>query len=315
MKEPILILTGPTAVGKTALSLQLAHDLSGEIISADSVQVYRHMDIGSAKIREDEKEGIPHHLIDILEPTEDFHVKKFAALSKQAIREIHARGHLPIIVGGTGFYIQAVLYDIAFTEEDDDGTYRKTLEEEYDREGGAKTLYERLSAVDPASAAIIHPNNKKRLIRALEYHHFTGEPISVHNERERNRTSAYRFLYYVLTDEREEIYRRIDRRVDIMMEAGLVDEVRHLLDLGVTREMTSMQGLGYKEIAAALCGEITMEEAVYRIKRDTRHFAKRQLTWFRREKEVRWLDRRNFGSEGELAAFVEKEARVHGLCR
>ncbi len=309
MNEPLLVLTGPTAVGKTALSLNLAHALSGEIISADSVQVYRFMDIGSAKILPSEMEGIPHHLIDIIDPVEDFHVKKFAALTEDAIRDISSRNKLPILIGGTGFYIQAALYGIAFTEESDDGGLRKELEAQYEKEGGKNALFQKLSEVDPASAMIIHPNNKKRLIRALEYWQLTGEPISSHNKRERQRQSQYRFLYYVLTDDRQEIYRRIDARVDAMFADGLVDEVKRLLSMGVTRSMTSMQGLGYKETAAYLCGEISLEEAVYRIKRDTRHFAKRQLTWFRREKDVRWIDRRDFSSDSDIAAFIEKEVR------
>ncbi len=311
MNEPLLILTGPTAVGKTALSLRLAHDLGGEVVSADSMQVYRHMDVGSAKIMPDEMEGIPHHLINVVEPTEEFHVKKFTSLAKAAVADVHSRGRLPIVVGGTGFYIQALLYDVAFTEASDDGTYRKKLERDYDEPGGATALFKRLKEIDPASAAIIHPNNKKRLIRALEYHHLTGEPISTHNERERHRESRYRFLYYVLTDERETIYRRINQRVDAMIADGLVDEVRRLMDMGVTRDMTAMQGLGYKEVAAYVDGEISLDEAIYRIKRDTRHFAKRQLTWFRRERDVRWIDRGAFGSDSEIAAFVENEAQSY----
>ncbi len=308
MNGPLLIITGPTAIGKTALSLFLAHNLSGEIVSADSMQVYRHMDIGSAKIAADKMQGIPHHLIDIIEPTEDFHVKEFSSRAKQAIAEIAARGNLPVMVGGTGFYIQAVLYDIAFTEENDNGSYRKELEQQYD-DGGAEDLFRKLQTVDYASAQIIHPKNKKRLIRALEYYYLTGEAISVHNKRERNRTSAYRFLYYVLTDDREKIYARIDRRVDEMIEEGLVDEVKRLKEMGVTRDMTSMQGLGYKEIYACLDGECSLEDAVYRIKRDTRHFAKRQLTWFRREKDVIWLDRREYPSEEAIRERIEREVR------
>ncbi|MBQ7677547.1 MAG: tRNA (adenosine(37)-N6)-dimethylallyltransferase MiaA [Lachnospiraceae bacterium] len=308
MKKSLLILTGPTAAGKTALSLKLAKDLNGEIVSADSVQVYKYMDIGSAKIRPEEMEGVPHHLIDIIEPTEDFDVMKFSAFAKEAIADILGRGRLPILVGGTGFYIQAVLYDIAFTEESDDGTIRKQLEISYDNDG-ADALFSRLMDIDPASAAIIHKNNKKRLIRALEYYELTGEPISVHNERERSRKAAYDFLYYVLTDDRTLLYRRIDRRVDAMIAEGLVDEVAGLRERGVKKGMTAMQALGYKEIDAYLDGTITLEEAVYTIKRDTRHFAKRQLTWFKREKDVRMIDRREYTSDDKIARMIEEEAR------
>lgn len=308
MKKPLLILTGPTAVGKTALSIILAKRLNGEIVSADSMQVYKHMDIGSAKIMPEEMEGIPHHLIDCLEPDEDFNVMRFAAMAKEAVTEIHNKGKLPIVVGGTGFYIQALLYDIDFTAEAMDLTLRKNLEDTYDH-AGADALYQKLCDIDPASAKIIHKNNKKRLIRAIEYYELTGEPISVHNERERNRTSPYAFLYYCLTNDRKVLYERIDKRGDVMIADGLYDEVRMLCDMGLTRDMVSMQGLGYKELLDHLNGEISLEEAIYRIKRDTRHFAKRQLTWFRREKDVRWIDKREYESEEAIADHIVKEAK------
>lgn len=292
-KTPLLILTGPTAVGKTKLSIKLAKAVQGEIISADSMQVYKHMDIGSAKIRPEETEGIPHHLIDVLEPSGEFNVVTFQKLCKTAIADIRSRGHIPILTGGTGFYIQAVLYDIDFTENDGDTTYREYLEK-LAVEKGDVHLHARLKEIDPASAEAIHPHNSKRIIRALEFYHQTGTPISAHNEKERQKESPYEFCYFVLNDDREKLYERIDRRVDTMLAQGLVAEVKKLSDMGLRRDMVSMQGLGYKEILASLEGEMSLEEAVYLIKRDTRHFAKRQLTWFKREKEVIWINKPDF---------------------
>ncbi len=290
IKRPLVILTGPTAVGKTTLSIALAKAIGGEIISADSMQVYRHMDIGSAKIMPEEMEGVPHHLIDVLEPAEEFNVVVFQKLAKQAVEEIYSRGHIPILVGGTGFYIQALVYDIDFTENNEDTALRQALEEQARREG-ADVLYERLRAVDPESCESIHAHNIKRVIRAIEFYEKTGKKISDHNREQRQNDSPYHFAYFVLTDSRDKIYQRIDERVDLMMAHGLMEEVRALRDRGCRRDMVSMQGLGYKELLACLEGEISLEEAVYLIKRDTRHFAKRQLTWFRREKEVIWVDK------------------------
>lgn len=290
IKRPLVILTGPTAVGKTALSIALAKAIGGEIISADSMQVYRHMDIGSAKIMPEEMEGVPHHLIDVLEPAEEFNVVVFQKLAKQAAEDIYSRGHIPIVVGGTGFYIQALVYDIDFTENDEDTALRQALEEQARREG-ADVLYERLRAVDPESCESIHAHNIKRVIRAIEFYEKTGKKISDHNREQRQNDSPYHFAYFVLTDSRDKIYQRIDERVDLMMTHGLMEEVRALRDRGCRRDMVSMQGLGYKELLACLEGEISLEEAVYLIKRETRHFAKRQLTWFRREKEVIWVDK------------------------
>jgi len=290
MKKPLIILTGPTAVGKTALSIALAKAVNGEIISADSIQVYKYMDIGSAKIKPEEMQGIKHYLVDEIEPDEEFNVMLFQKYANEYIRQIRAKGKIPIIVGGTGFYIQAVLYGINFTEHETDTIYRDELTR-LSEEHGPEFLYERLKEVDPEYADIVHANNQKRVIRALEYYHQTGQKFSEHNEEQRENESPYNFAYFVLTDERERLYNRIEQRIDIMLKEGLVDEVKGLLDSGYTRELVSMQGLGYKEIAAYLEGEITLDEAVYILKRDTRHFAKRQLTWFRREKEVTFIDK------------------------
>ncbi len=295
-KKTLIILTGPTAVGKTKLSIELAKAVNGQMISADSMQVYRHMDIGTAKIRPEEMQGIPHYLIDVLDPWEAFDVVRFQAMAKEALEEIYAAGAIPIVVGGTGFYIQALLYDIDFDENDSETDYRAELQTFADQHG-AEALHDRLRQVDEKSALMIHPNNVKRVIRALEFYHQTGTRISEHNETQRQKESPYRFIYFVLDDERERIYQRIDQRIDQMLEQGLVAEVKQLRDMGCTRDMVSMQGLGYKEILAYLDGECTLEEAVYILKRDTRHFAKRQLTWFRREQEVRWIERQEYPDE------------------
>lgn len=298
MKKPLIILTGPTAVGKTKASISLAKAIGGEIISADSMQVYKEMDIGSAKIRPEEMDGIPHYLVDVLEPDEEFHVVRFQQMAKEAMAKIYANGHIPIIVGGTGFYIQALLYDIDFTENDGDMSFREEMEH-YAAEHGAEALHQKLREIDPASADMIHANNVKRVIRALEFYHQTGKKISEHNEEERQKESPYAFVYFVLNDERKNLYDRINLRVDLMVKEGLLDEVKALKAKGYTKDMVSMQGLGYKEVLDYLDGEISFEEAIYRIKRDTRHFAKRQITWFKRERDVTWVNKQEFAYDEE----------------
>ena len=312
MKKPVLVLTGPTAVGKTETSLQLAKRCGGEIISVDSMQVYRHMDIGTAKIPPAQRQGIPHYMIDEWEPEEEANVVLFQKRVREYMADIHARGKIPILTGGTGFYIQAILYDIDFSKEEQDGSYRRQLEQTA-KEQGPHVLHEMLSSIDSESAAAIHENNVKRVIRALEYHHFSGEKFSLHNAEQRKKESPYLFLYVVLTMERSFLYKRIDERVEQMMEEGLVTEVQGLLDRGCHRGLTSMQGLGYKEIAAALAGECTMEEAVYRLKRDTRHFAKRQMTWFRRERDVIMLEKETYASTEELVEEILRLAEEKGV--
>lgn len=310
-KKPLIILTGPTAVGKTELSLKLAEAVNGEIISADSMQVYRRMDIGTAKIKPEEMRGIPHHLIDVLDPREDFDVVAFKAMAKEALADIYSRGKIPIVAGGTGFYIQALLYDIDF-QETRVSDYRKELTDYYEQ-NGAHALHERLRDIDPESYAAIHENNVKRTIRALEFYHDTGYPISRHNEEQKNRLSPYHFAYFVLNDDRALLYERIEKRVDHMLEEGLVKEVEGLLAYGCRSDMVSMQGLGYKEIIAYLNGECSLEEAVYILKRDTRHFAKRQLTWFRRERDVTWVQKNAFSSEEEILEFMLDTMREKGI--
>ncbi len=310
LKKPLVILTGPTAVGKTELSVRLAKRINGEIISADSMQVYRRMDIGTAKIKPEETDGVAHHLIDILEPQEDFNVCLFKELAKKAVNEIYSRGRVPIIAGGTGFYIQAVLYDIDFTETDTDGEYRMKLLQTA-KEKGTDFLHAMLREIDPEAADAIHPNNVKRVMRAIEYHHQTGGRMSEHNAKQSGKESPYNFAYFVLNDDRAAVYERIDRRVDMMLENGLLDEVRSLLAEGCDKSLTSMKGLGYKELIDYINGETTFEEAVRILKRDTRHFAKRQLTWFGRERGVTFVNLNEF--DGTTRESVKNAALEYML--
>lgn len=311
--RPLVILTGPTAVGKTALSISLAKTIGGEIISADSMQVYRRMNIGTAKIRKEETEGVPHHLIDVLEPEEPFDIVRFQTMAKQEMHTVYEKGHIPVLVGGTGFYIQSVLYDIDFLEHHEESSCRRELEEQAKTPEGAAALYERLGRIDPESAKLIHANNLKRVIRAIEFYEENHTPISAHNESQRRRQAPYTFCYFVLNDEREKLYARIDARVDRMMEDGLLKEVEGLRASGCTRGMVSMQGLGYKELFDYLDGQISLDDAVYRIKRDTRHFAKRQITWFKRERDVIWLERGAFASEDAILAEMLVHLQRRGI--
>lgn len=312
--KPLVIIAGPTAVGKTKLSVMLAQNIGGEIISADSMQVYRHMDIGSAKIMPDEMQGIVHYGIDILEPEDEYNVCKFQVMAKDAINQIIQNGNIPIIAGGTGFYIQSVLYDIDFTKENNTKIRQKL--EELAVQKGAEYLHEELRKVDPVSADVIHANNVKRVIRALEFYHLNHAPISLHNETEREKSAAYNNAFFVLTQNRQILYERIDKRVDLMVEQGLVQEVAKLKDMGLSRNNISMQGLGYKEILDYLDDIISLEEAIYRIKRDTRHFAKRQLTWFKREKDIIWVDRDNFkDDENKILSYMMDKIQERGIVK
>ncbi|MBO5056880.1 MAG: tRNA (adenosine(37)-N6)-dimethylallyltransferase MiaA [Lachnospiraceae bacterium] len=312
-KRPLIVLTGPTAVGKTALSIKLAKKIGGEIISADSMQVYKYMDIGSAKITVEQMQGVPHHLIDVLNPEDEFNVYTFQTMAKESLKGIYERGHIPIVAGGTGFYIQALLYDINFEPEEENTEIRKKLEK-LQKEKGSHYLYELLKEKDPDSALEIHENNGKRIIRALEFYELNGIPISLHNKEQRKKETAYRSCYFVLNDDRQKLYERIDKRVDEMLESGLLQEVCKLKDMGYHRNMVSMQGLGYKEMLSYLEGELPFEDAVYLIKRDSRHFAKRQLTWFRREKDVIWIDKQAFSYDDEkILEFIIATMKQKGI--
>ncbi|MBQ8526277.1 MAG: tRNA (adenosine(37)-N6)-dimethylallyltransferase MiaA [Clostridia bacterium] len=288
-KIPVVVIAGPTGVGKTAASIELAKRTEGEIISADSMQIYRGMDIGTAKVTPDEMQGVPHHLIDIADPKENYSVYRFVSDCKKVAESILSRGKLPIIVGGTGLYIDSFLSDIDFTEVRSDENYRRKLES-LAEEKGNEYVHDMLKAADPASAESIHPNNLKRVIRALEYYKTTNTTISSHNEETKKKASPYSCCYICLTRDRDELYERIDKRVDIMLEKGLIDEVKKLLEAGCTREHTSMQALGYKEIIDYLEGTVSFDEAVETLKRDSRRYAKRQLTWFRRRDDALWIN-------------------------
>ncbi len=310
--DPLIIIAGPTAVGKTDLSLRLSKLINGSVISCDSMQVYKGMDIGTAKVTSAETDGIPHYLIDVLDPFEEFNIVMFKDMATQAIKDIYAAGRIPVMVGGTGFYIQSVLYDISFDETDDDQEYRDTLTELI-KSRGNEYVHGLLQDIDPEAAKNIHHNDHKRLIRALEYHKQTGRLISEHNRNCSSDTSPYDFCYFFIEDDRKKIYERIDERVDEMLRKGLVDEVKGLLDRGLTRQHVSMQGLGYKEIIDHLEGKISLDEAVYRIKRDSRHFAKRQITWSKREKDI---IRINISEDedvlGTVLAHLEEKGIING---
>ena len=295
MKD-LIVLTGPTAVGKTSLSIDLAKAVDGEIISADSMQVYKYMNIGTAKITEEEKCGIPHFLIDELEPDEEFNVTIFKNKVMGYIKDIKSRGKVPIIVGGTGFYIQSVIYDINFNEYGDDSNVRKKYEAMAETLGKSE-LHKKLALVDREYADSVSENNVKKVVRALTFFEMTGEKLSEHNKRERERSSPFDFAYFVLTMDRKKLYDRIDKRVDLMFDMGLVDEVKALMAKGYDKSLVSMQGIGYKEVIDYLNGKTSLEECIDIIKRDTRHFAKRQLTWFKREKVVTYIDKDEFGTE------------------
>lgn len=295
MKD-LIVLTGPTAVGKTSLSIALAKAVDGEIISADSMQVYKYMNIGTAKITEEEKCGIPHFLIDELEPDEEFNVTIFKNKVMGYIEDIKSRGKVPIIVGGTGFYIQSVIYDINFNEYGDDSNVRKKYEAMAETLGKSE-LHKKLALVDREYADSVSENNVKKVVRALTFFEMTGEKLSEHNKRERERSSPFDFAYFVLTMDRKKLYERIDKRVDLMFDMGLVEEVKALMAKGYDKSLVSMQGIGYKEVIDYLSDKTSLEECIDIIKRDTRHFAKRQLTWFKREKVVTYIDKDEFDAE------------------
>lgn len=285
----VIVLAGPTATGKTDLAIELALLVGGEVISADSAQVYRYMDIGTAKPTLEEQRGIPHHMIDIVYPDEAFSVAQYKSMAEAAIRDILSRGKVPIVAGGTGLYISSLVYNIQFSETINDWAFRermKALAEQF----GPEYLHNRLKEVDPVSAQKIHPNNVKRVIRALEVYETTGRPISEHQAQSRTKPPEFEYLLFGLTMERQRLYERIEKRTDIMMEKGLADEVAKILGMGYSRDLVSLQAIGYKEIAAAIYGECSMDEAVQQIKLNTRHLAKRQITWFNGMEGLKWLD-------------------------
>lgn len=298
---PLVILVGPTAVGKTAASIGLAKALNGEIISGDSMQIFRGLDIGTAKITPEEMAGVPHHLIDIKDSWESFSAAEFKERADAAIADIYLRGKLPILVGGTGFYVNSVLYDYHFGETVTDEAYRQELTQ-YQEQHGKEALWQLLQQRDPQSAERLHSNDTKRIIRALEVLHLTGTPASQRQNTVDRQTMRYNAAYLALSLPRDMLYQRINQRVDLMMEQGLEQEVRRALDNGTPADALSMTSLGYRQMIQYLQGEISLEKAVELIKRDTRHFAKRQLTWFRHDPNIQWVDK-----EGKSEAEIEAE--------
>lgn len=313
LKRPLVVIAGPTAVGKSETAAELGRMIGGEIVSADSMQVYRHMDIGSAKVTYEEMLGVPHHMIDVVEPTEEMDVARYAEMAGACIQGIHERGRIPILCGGTGFYIQAVTRAIDFEETGPDEDFRREMAAFADR-NGAEALYDRLLKVDPEAALQIHPHNIRRVIRALEYYKESGQKISEHNNAEKQKESPYDLAFYVIHTDRQKLYDRIDSRVDFMFAEGLRDEVIYLKAMGLSRDHVSMQGLGYKEILDELDNLTTPEETVRILKRDTRHYAKRQLTWFGREKDAEWIRTEDFGDQPlKIAEYLKEELIKRGI--
>lgn len=305
MKKPLIVIAGATACGKTASSVQLARQINGQIISADSMQAYKYMDIGTAKITENEKKNIKHYFIDEIYPDEDFSVSIFKKRAKKYIKNIYEDKKIPILVGGTGFYINSVIYDNDFTKMEKNNEYRDEMYK-IAKEKGEDFLHNMLKNIDYISYEKIHKNNVKKVVRALEYYKITGKKISKHNEDEKKKSLAYNVYFFVLNIERNILYERINKRVDIMMQNGLLGEVRHLLDMRYKKQLVSMQGIGYKEMLGYIYGEYSLEEAVDLIKKNTRHFAKRQITWFKNQvKDAIWIDTEKFKNTQEIANYME----------
>lgn len=294
MAEKILVVTGPTATGKTALSVELAKKLGGEIVSADSMQIYRGMDIGTAKVTKAEMQNIPHHMIDIADPSEDYSVSRYVEEADAAVRGILSRGRLPIVAGGTNLYIDSLIAGLDFAEKAEDAALRESLNKQYDDIGG-EAMLEHLRGFDPERAAKLHPADKRRIVRAVEIYILTGETITRHDEETKKRPKRYDAVKIALTfADRAVLYDRINARVDKMVSDGLFDEVKGLLDSGLSPACTSMQAIGYKEPAAYFRGEMSKNEAIELIKLSSRRYAKRQLTWLRRDTTVLWHERQSF---------------------
>lgn len=287
--EKVIVIAGPTASGKTGLAVEFALKCNGEIVSADSMQIYRGMDIGTAKPTMEERKGIPHHMLDVVDPDEEFSVAQFQQMAKVCIKDILRRGKVPIVAGGTGLYINSLVYNITFSETIADWDYREHLQK-IALEQGPLVLHEMLQRVDPKSAGRIHPNNVKRVIRALEVFETTGKPISEHQEESRKIKPEYDYRIFGLEVDRDILYRRIEKRTDQMIENGLYEEVEGLLKKGYSPDLVSLQGIGYKEIIMCIQGKCSLDEAIYNIKLGTKHLAKRQMTWFRKTEGLRWIN-------------------------
>lgn len=302
-KENLLVIVGPTAIGKTAVSIDVAKKLNGEIISADSMQIYKYMDIGTAKVKPEEMEGISHYLIDVVYPDEEFTVADFKYHAEKYIKKINAADKVPIVVGGSGLYLNSIVYELGFTKIKKNEEFRKKCEE-LAHKYGVEYLYNKLKQIDPITSSKISPNDTKRIIRALEVYNETGKPMSYFNKNFREKTDKYNLLMIGLNTDRATLYARIEERVDKMIEEGLIEEVQNLLDMGYTRDLVSMQAIGYKEIISYLYGETSLKEAINILKRNTRRFAKRQLTWFKRDDRIKWIDIKEFNSINEIGDYI-----------
>jgi tRNA dimethylallyltransferase len=311
-KIPLVVIAGPTAAGKTDLAIQAAKRLDGEIVSADSMQIYRHMNIGTAKPTIEERQGVPHHMIDIAEPDEEYNAALYQKDAGEAIRETAERGKLPILAGGTGLYVNSILYPMNFTDAVEDQDYRSYLNGLLETQGN-QHVHSLLNEVDPDTAARLHPNDTRRIIRAMEVYHVTGKTMMEYRQGFRDMEPVYDLMLYGLTMERQKLYNRINLRVDIMVETGLADEVRGLLDMGYNKDLVSMQGLGYKEIVPYLEGRRSLEETTEILKMETRRFAKRQMTWFRRESRIQWLDADRFENRQELCSWLVSDINKNCL--
>lgn len=303
MKPKIVVIVGPTASGKTAVSIELAKKINGEIISADSMQIYKEMNIGSAKPTEDEKQGIYHHMIDVVEPTETFSVAKYKEMAEKCIEKILARGKVPIVVGGTGLYVSTLTSGIEFSNIENDLKYRDELTKLSLEENGVDVLFEKLKSVDQEAAKVIDKNNVRRVIRALEIYKVTGK-TKTQVDKESLKELKYDYRIFGMQWDRKELYERINKRVDIMIDMGLVEEVRRINEKGISS--TAIQGLGYKEIIEYINNEVTLDEAIEKIKQETRKYAKRQMTWFRKDKTIVWLDAKN---RDEVVDYIYKNIR------
>lgn len=312
IKRDVIVIFGPTASGKTRLSIKLAKEIGGEIISADSMQIYKFMDIGTAKPTREEMEGIRHYMIDEVYPDEEYSVAKYKKKALEYIKEIISKGKIPIIVGGTGLYINSLIYNIDFSEIETDWNLREKLKKEADEKGSAY-LHDKLKAIDPEAARKIHVNDVRRIIRAIEVYESTGKTISHFQKVSRLKPPEYNYIKFGLVMDRSKLYDRINKRVDVMIEKGLVDEVKKLVELGYDKNTIAMQGLGYKEILAYLRGEYSLDEAVEILKRETRRYAKRQITWFKRIEDVYWIDMDKFHNDAEILEKIKDCLATSGI--
>ncbi|APM38986.1 tRNA (adenosine(37)-N6)-dimethylallyltransferase MiaA [Clostridium kluyveri] len=301
--KKLFILAGPTAVGKTDISIEVAKKIDGEIISADSMQIYKYMNIGSAKIAKGEMQEIPHYLIDIIDPKENFNVSRYKNLAEKTIEDIYSRNKFPMLVGGTGLYINSLICNYGFTDAKVDVNYRNYLEN-LAKVQGREYVHSLLKDIDAVSYERLYPNDLKRVVRALEVHKLTGKTIGEFNSKDSLYDIPYKIYYFVLNMDRVKLYERINKRVDLMIEKGLIDEVKNLKSMGYTKDMQSMKGIGYKELIRYLEGDISLDEAVYLIKKGSRNYAKRQLTWFRKDERVIWVNKDEFTSNKEIVNYI-----------